>query len=99
MAVKKTEEIKEETVDTTSTEYWAEKVKITLPFDPNSPDDQSEFVSVNDKRYQIMRGEEVEVPRFVAEVLKQSQEAEKEAFLRRMKMSREYEEEAKKRMG
>jgi hypothetical protein len=46
-----------------------------------------------------MRGEEVEVPRFVAEVLKQSQEAEKEAFLRRMKMSREYEEEAKRRMG
>ena len=98
MAVKKTEDIKEETVDTTSTEYWAEKVKITVPFDPNS-DDQSLFVSVNDKRYQIMRGEEVEVPRFVAEVLKQSQEAEKEAFLRRMKMSREYEEEAKKRMG
>ena len=100
MAVKKTtEDIETKEADLTSKEYWEEKVPITLPLKMGNPEDQTEFVSVNDKTYQIMRGKEVLVPRNVAEVLKQSQEAETEAFMRRMNMSQEFEAEAAKRLG
>lgn len=76
--------------------YWNEKVTIRLPLNPGNPDDQTVFVSVNNYTAQIMRGKDVEVPRNVAEVLRQSEEAELEAFLKRQKMSAAYEEESKK---
>lgn len=46
----------------------AEKETIRLPITGNGDDDV--FVSVNGYKYLIQRGKEVEVPRFVAEVLK-----------------------------
>ena len=48
------------------------KVKIKLPLTRNEKDDV--YVCVNGKSYQIKRGETVEVPDFVAEVL-QNKEA------------------------
>ena len=76
--------------------YWAERVPITLPYDTGNPEDQTVFVSVNDYTAQILRGKEVMVPRNVAEVLKQSEEAKIEAFMRRARLSKEFEEESAK---
>ena len=53
-------------------------VTVILPLDSNTEDDEV-FVSVNGYRYQIQRGVEVEVPRFVAEVLKNSDKQKLEA--------------------
>ena len=55
-----------------------DKVTITIPADPNGEDDDI-FVSVNGYRYLIRRGEAVEVPRFVAEALKNSDRQKLEA--------------------
>ena len=59
----------------------AEKETIRLPITGNGDDDV--FVSVNGYKYLIRRGEEVEVPCFVAEVLKNS-ENQKAATYRMM---------------
>lgn len=59
----------------------AEKETIRLPITGNGNDDV--FVSVNGYKYLIQRGKEVEVPRFVAEVLKNS-ENQKAATYRMM---------------
>ena len=59
----------------------ADKVPIRLPITGNGDDDV--FVSVNGYKYLIRRGEEVEVPRFVAEVLNNS-ENQKAATYRMM---------------
>lgn len=59
----------------------AEKETIRLPITGNGDDDV--FVSVNGYKYLIQRGKEVEVPRFVAEVLKNS-ENQKAATYRMM---------------
>lgn len=48
-------------------------VKIKLPLSKEQKDDV--FVSVNDKKYQIKRGVEVDVPWFVAEILKNKESA------------------------
>ena len=48
-------------------------VKIKLPLSKEQKDDV--FVSVNDKKYQIKRGIEVNVPWFVAEILKNKESA------------------------
>lgn len=55
-----------------------EKVKIKIRKDRNSklPD---LFVGVNGKTWLIKRGEEVEVPRYVAEVIKNAEEQEERA--------------------
>ena len=58
-----------------------EKETIRLPITGNGDDDV--FVSVNGYKYLIQRGKEVEVPRFVAEVLKNS-ENQKAATYRMM---------------
>lgn len=70
----------------------ADTVKLTLPLSPNGEDDDV-FVCVNGYRYLIRRGEEVEVPRFVAEALKNS-ENQKMAATRHM---RKLQEKAKKK--
>ena len=59
----------------------AEKEPIRLPITGNGDDDV--FVSVNGYKYLIQRGKEVEVPRFVAEVLRNS-ENQKAATYRMM---------------
>ena len=48
------------------------KVKIKLPLTRNEKDDV--YVAVNGKPYQIKRGETVEVPEYVAEVLQHKEE-------------------------
>ena len=89
MAVKKT--TTEQTAD-----YWAERVPVTIPLNQGNPEDQTMFVSVNDYSAQIQRGKEVMVPRYVAKVINQSQEAEYEAFMKRMEMQRQFEEDIKR---
>lgn len=59
----------------------AEKETIRLPITGNGDDDV--FVSVNGYKYLIQRGKEVEVPKFVAEVLRNS-ENQKAATYRMM---------------
>ena len=58
------------------------KVKIKLPIDRVNRE-QSVFISVNDRTFQIQRGVEVEVPECVAEVLehKYDMESETDKFL------------------
>lgn len=63
----------------TMEEAKKDKVKIRLPMDTRGEDDEV-FVSVNGYRYQIKRGEEVEVPRFVAEVLANSEKQKLETY-------------------
>lgn len=48
-----------------------ERILITLPRDPLNPDEKVERVIINGACTTIKRGEEVEVPREVYEVLKQ----------------------------
>lgn len=76
MANKKNEtkianEVAEETNETVASVEVAEEefVTIKLPKDRNSNGSDSEYVSVNDRTWQIKRGVEVKVPACVAEVL------------------------------
>ena len=55
-----------------STETGPKMVKIRIP--RTKVDEEDVFVSVNLRTYQIKRGEEVEVPDFVAEVLRHQEE-------------------------
>lgn len=64
---------KVEKPDKTSAAYWNEKVTIHLFKDSGKYKD-AVTVGVNGKFWQIERGVDVEVPRNVAEVLRQSQE-------------------------
>ena len=58
---------------TTTTETKApKKVKIKIPLTRTEKDDV--YVCLNGKSYQIKRGEEVEVPAGVAEILKHKEE-------------------------
>lgn len=61
-------------------------VKIRLPLTKSEKDDK--YVAVNGKAYLIKRGETVEVPDFVAEVLQHEEEM--------LAVSMVYEEQAKK---
>ena len=54
------------------------KVKIKLPLTRNDKEDV--YVCVNGKSYQIKRGETVEVPDFVAEVLQHREDMLAEAM-------------------
>lgn len=61
-----------------SPEWYAEKVPIKLFKDSGKYQDDV-FVAVNGVGYLIQRGVEVEVPRYVAEVLAQSMEQDQQA--------------------
>lgn len=52
------------------------RVTVTLPMLPGQNAIQEEFFSVNGKNYIIKRGEEVEIPEAVAEVIRNAQNAE-----------------------
>jgi len=92
MAEKKTKETAENTEVVKDDAYWEEKVPVRLPLNPGNPEDQTQFVSVNDYTAQILRGVEVMVPRKVAVVLRQSEDAEMEAFINRAGLQKQYEE-------
>ena len=62
--------------ETTSTK--PKKVKIKLPLSRTEKEDV--YVAVNGRSYLIKRGEEVEVPDFVAEVIAHSEEMEAKAM-------------------
>ena len=61
------------TSTTNSAKQKVKMKKIKLPLSKEQQDDV--FVSVNDKKYQIKRGVEVEVPWFVYEVLANQEKA------------------------
>jgi deoxycytidine triphosphate deaminase len=65
------------------------KVKIKLPLTRTEKDDK--WCAVNGKTYLIKRGEEVEVPDYVAEVLKHEEEM--------LAIAMEYEAEASKNVN
>lgn len=54
------------------------KVRITLPLSRSEKEDV--YVAVNGKSYLIKRGIEVEVPDYVAEVIKHSEESDFKAM-------------------
>ena len=54
----------------------SKRVTVTLPMLPGQNAIQEEFFSVNGKNYIIKRGEEVEIPEAVAEVIRNAQNAE-----------------------
>ena len=61
------------------------KVKVTLPLLEGKNVSQDVFVCVNFKPYQIRRGEEVEIPESVYNVLKESNRAKDEEIRERQK--------------
>ena len=84
MATKKTTEVVENTTETTAetTEVVEnkapKKVKIILPITRTEKED--EYVALNGKSYLIKRGEEVEVPAGVAEILRNREKQLAKAF-------------------
>lgn len=71
------EKVEQTTPETVETDDGFET--IVVPKDPGNKKDTDKFVGVNGKRYQIMRGNPVRVPKEVAEVLKLANLAEEEA--------------------
>lgn len=53
------------------------------------------FVEVNDKTYQIQRGVNVKVPRYVADILKQSEKQDQSTATMIQTLEREYQEKIK----
>ena len=77
-------------------DFWKQRVPITLPLNQGNPEDQTVFVSVGDYSAQIQRGVEVMVPRNVAAVLQQSQKADIDAAMNRLKLQRQYEDDMRR---
>ena len=67
------------TVDN-ATSTKGKRVTVTLPRLPGQNAIQEEFFSVNGQNYIIKRGEEVEIPEEVAEVIRNAQKAEEYAM-------------------
>lgn len=70
-------DVAENTVDN-ATE--SKRVTVKLPRLPGQNANQEEFFSVNGKNYLIKRGEEVEIPEAVAEVIRNAEKAEEYAM-------------------
>lgn len=66
------------TVDNASTKE--KRITVRLPRLPGQNAIQEEFFSVNGKNYIIKRGEEVEIPEAVAEVIRNAEKAEEYAM-------------------
>ena len=58
----------------------AKKVQVRLPRNAGQNANQDEFFSVNFKNYIIRRGETVEIPEEVAEVIRNAEKAEEYAM-------------------
>lgn len=56
-----------------------DEVTVNIPLVKNEPD--TVYVSVNEKNYEIKKGEDVKVPRFVADMLVDNQEQTKRNVL------------------
>lgn len=56
------------------------RVTVRLPRNPGQNARQEEFFSVNFKNYMIVRGETVEIPEELAEVIRNSEKAEEYAM-------------------
>ena len=77
MATKKTEAVNEAVNE--AVETGPKMVKIRIP--RTKADQENVFVSVNLRTYMIERGKDVEVPDFVAEVLRHQEEMLEEIML------------------
>ena len=78
MATKKNEAV-EEVKNEVPAETGPKMVKVRIP--RTKKDEEDVFVSVNLRTYLIKRGVEVEVPEFVAEVLRHQEEMMEEIML------------------
>lgn len=76
--------------------YYNEKVTIRLFKDNNEYSDDV-YVGWNSRSFQIKRGVDVEVPRGVAEIIKQSEEQSQAATMLMQGLSDDFENESKKR--
>ena len=72
MATKKTETVNETAPIEATTETAPKMVKVRIP--RTKADQEDVFVSVNLRTFMIKRGVEVEVPEYVAEVLRHQEE-------------------------
>ena len=79
-----------------SEEWLQEKVQVELFRDDGKYTDDV-FVGVNGKTFQIKRGVPVMVPRYVAEVLKNSQQQRKQAAMNTDKLQADFERSSKER--
>ncbi len=73
----------------------SKRVTVTLPLLPGQNAIQEEFFSVNGKNYIIKRGEEVEIPEEVAEVIRNAHNAELYAMKYVAKLDKEKSEKEK----
>lgn len=64
----------------TTKQTTKKKVTVRLPRNPGQNARQEEFFSVNGKNYLIQRGETVEIPEEVAEVIRNAELAEEYAM-------------------
>ena len=64
----------------TTKQTTKKKVTVRLPRHPGQNARQEEFISVNGKNYLIQRGETVEIPEEVAEVIRNAELAEEYAM-------------------
>lgn len=66
--------------ETTTKKGEETKVRVKLPRNPGPNANQDEFFSVNFKNYMIKRGEYVEIPKDLAEVIENGELAEDAAY-------------------
>ena len=69
-----------DTIKNTTTNAKSKKILVKLPLNRGQNANQDEFFSVNGKNYIIKRGEEIEIPEAVAEVIRNSEKAEEYAM-------------------
>jgi hypothetical protein len=70
------EDIMADTIKKADNATKGKRVRVTLPRLPGQNAIQEEFYSVNGKNYRIKRGEEVEIPEAVAEIIRNNEQAE-----------------------
>lgn len=85
----------EDTKKTTEQELLLELVPYTAFKDDDKYKDDI-FVAVNGRRFQIKRGEQVMIPRYVYNTLMQSQEQDKATYKYMEQKASEYSRESKK---
>ena len=69
-----------ETIKKTNNAESKRKVEVRLPMNKGQNANQDEFFSVNFKNYIIKRGERVEIPEELAEVIRNNEQAEEYAM-------------------
>lgn len=97
-APKKPKELTEEERSAQIEAYMHEEVEIELFYDNEKYKDDVE-VSVNGKTWLIKRGVKVKVPRFVAQVIADSQAQDKASAVHQRSLANEFEGNMKKYLG